>query len=47
MSINYLHHVEQQANVQWSGEGEENLNEFGKTFYADGANPYFGIVCGD
>lgn len=39
--------VQEDYTVQLAGFGTDALNDQGKSFFEDGKNPYFGLVCGD
>ena len=47
MSLNYYSYYTNKVSLNISGFGTDALTADGKDLYHDGANPYFGIICGD
>ena len=47
MSLNYFSYAYATASVQIAWNGLDALTATGKSFYNNGTNPYFGLVCGD
>ncbi len=47
LSLNYYQYAHNTVSISVNGFGLEALTESAKSFYQDGKNPYFGIICGD
>ncbi len=47
LSLNYYTYSSEKVSVNIAGFGQEALTSTGQSFYQDGKNPYFGLICGD